>query len=103
LDTSTYDPAGIDQQVVGLSATQTLTNKSISGSQITSAVANATNAVNATTATTATTANTVTTIPALTVDVTSSGSSNGKWVQRGWWRCIQDKCSQERIKFLLAT
>lgn len=76
MSTSTYDPAGIDQQVVGTTATQTLTNKSISGSQITSAVANATNAVNATNATNATTASTVTTIPALTGDVTSSGSSN---------------------------
>jgi hypothetical protein len=54
MNTSTYDPAGIAQQVVGISATQTLTNKSISGSQITSAVANATNAVSATSATTAT-------------------------------------------------
>jgi len=53
MNTSTYDPAGIDQQVVGLSAIQTLTNKSISGSQITSAVANATNATSATTATAA--------------------------------------------------
>jgi hypothetical protein len=44
--------------------TQTLTNKSISGSQITSAVANAT------------IANTVTTIPALLGDITSSGSNN---------------------------
>jgi hypothetical protein len=76
MSTSTYDPAGIDQQLVGTTATQTLTNKSISGSQITSAVANATNATNATTATTATTASTVTTIPALTGDVTTSGSSN---------------------------
>jgi hypothetical protein len=76
MNTSTYDPAGIAQQVVGTTATQTLTNKSISGGQITSAVANATNAVNATNATTATTASTVTTIPALTGDVTSGGSSN---------------------------
>jgi hypothetical protein len=82
MNTSTYDPAGIAQQVVGISATQTLTNKSISGSQITSAVANATNAVSATSATTATTANTVTTIPALTGDVTSSGSSNATTVAK---------------------
>lgn len=31
MEVSTYDPAGIAQQLVGLTATQTLTNKSISG------------------------------------------------------------------------
>jgi len=82
MSSSTYDPAGIAQQVVGTTATQTLTNKSISGSQITSAVANATNAVNATNATTATTASTVTTIPALTGDVTSNGSTNATTVAK---------------------
>lgn len=50
--------------------TQTLTNKSISGSQITSAVANAT------------TASTVTTIPALTGDITSNGSTNATTVAK---------------------
>lgn len=31
METSTYDPAGIDEQLVGIDATQTLTNKTISG------------------------------------------------------------------------
>jgi hypothetical protein len=62
--------------IVTTTGTQTLTNKSISGSQITSAVATAT------TATSANTANTVTTIPALSGDVTSSGSSNATTVAK---------------------
>jgi hypothetical protein len=52
--------------LVTTTGTQTLTNKSISGSQITSAVANATNA---------TTASTVTTNANLTGDVTSVGNA----------------------------
>jgi hypothetical protein len=52
--------------IVTTTGTQTLTNKSIAGSQITSAVANATNAV---------TAGTVTTNANLTGDVTSSGNT----------------------------
>ena len=75
MSTSTYDPAGIDQQVVGTTAAQTLTNKTLTAPVLTapalgtpaSGVAtnltgtaagltagNATNAVNATTATNAT-------------------------------------------------
>jgi hypothetical protein len=91
MSTSTYDPAGIDQQVVGTTAAQTLTNKTLTAPVLTapalgtpaSGVAtnltgtaagltagNATNAVNATTATTATTATNATAVGGITVSGT---------------------------------
>jgi hypothetical protein len=88
MSTSTYDPAGIAQQVVGTTATQTLSNKSISGSQITSAVASATNATTATTATTANGLNSATTTvvvngataPTSGQVLTASSSTAASWV-----------------------
>jgi hypothetical protein len=88
MSTSTYDPAGIAQQVVGTTASQTLTNKSISGSQITSAVANATNATTAATATVANGLNSssstvvvnAATAPTAGQVLTASSSTAASWV-----------------------
>jgi hypothetical protein len=82
MNTSTYDPAGIAQQVVGTTATQTLTNKSISGGQITSAVANATTATATNGLNTATTTVVINgaTAPTSGQVLTASSATLASWV-----------------------
>lgn len=79
MSTTTYDPANIAQQVVGISATQTLTNKTLSGPSLVAPSLGTPvsgNLVNCSGTAPGVTAGTCTTVPALTGDATTTGSSN---------------------------